>query len=233
MLMKKIFLLVCFTFLLNAAATAHAIEMEEDKISLNLTEEAWITAKTAEVHIAIHASIRPQEAKRTINKINNGLEKISKTKWRFTRFNTSRDKTDTEKWQITAQTRLDTKALTGISAIVNNLSAPGLRFNIETIVIDPAPQTYAEAISHLRKTIIAKAMDEKNKLQTAMPGNKLRLKTLRFRTSHHNPVVQTSHKRTMEMNILKVRKNNLSQGYELPLSKKLFLSADIEFAIVK
>src|SRR3546814_302551 len=86
----------------------------KDRIVLELATEGWVKTQTAEVIVAVNATISQEQAAGVRADILKTLQTLApKADWRITTFNRNADRSGLDRWYVQAQARITDPQQTG------------------------------------------------------------------------------------------------------------------------
>lgn len=175
--MKKASYLLLVAFgLIISLAPHHAIAQQRDKeksncnseITFNLSHEEWIKASTVKVIVNISLLGKEDEIIDIKNNAINGLKKILDSEWIVTNYRRSKDPSGLTRLNITAQTRIKEKLLSGIFRRAKAKSSEGIQFKVTGIRYTPTLKEMEEARARARVEIYKMAFDEARKIKEVL-----------------------------------------------------------------
>src|SRR5262245_12903757 len=131
--MKKL-LFLTLTFLSFPAWSDIQLGDIQNKITLQLQAEQWVTTKTALVNVGVNAAVTDQGIDKVQTDVMQKLNQLSdKGEWHILTFNRQLDSSGLESIQITAQARLPQSELANLRNKAKSISKPGETFTIDNI----------------------------------------------------------------------------------------------------
>jgi hypothetical protein len=141
-----------------------------NKVQYQLSNEAWVTTKTAEVIISVNATLNENGLGKAHNDILNKLNEIAKSDWHITQFNRSPNESGLEQLQVLAQTRLSETSLSDLREQAKKVSKPGETYKIENIAFEPTLSETEAVRGQLRNQVYQQIQNELSQLNKIYPN---------------------------------------------------------------
>lgn len=176
---------LCLALLLcGVAMPALADEAKpDDRVTLNLQAENWVTTSTARVVLQVDAAVAGSNAGSMREAMQKAVEAVVKADWRLTGFSRNSDATGLERWNASYEARVPESALGGIHDTVKKASKAGMQLTVGEIAFDPTLAETEAAQAKLRNDIYKQANDQLTALNTAIPGRQYRIGAIDFMPS--------------------------------------------------
>lgn len=173
---------LCLALLLcGVAMPALAEEAKpDDRVTLSLQAENWVTTSTARVVLQVDAAVAGSSAGSMREAMQKAVEGVVKAEWRLTGFSRSSDATGLERWNASYEARVPESALGGIHDTVKKASKAGMQLTVGEIAFDPTLAETEAAQAKLRTDIYKQANDQLTTLNTAIPGRQYRIGAIDF-----------------------------------------------------
>ena len=182
--MKRIACAVLAVALL-CAAPLRAQEMPmmpkpDDRVTLTLAAEGWVTTKTARVTVNVEAAVNGANEGGMRADMIKAVGDVAKTDWRMTTFNRSQDQTGLERWSAGFEARLPENELGGLDDNAKKASKAGMQISVGEIDFSPTLDETEAAKAALRAQIYKSAADQLAALNAALPGRNYRIGSIDF-----------------------------------------------------
>lgn len=173
---------LCLALLLcGVAMPALAEEAKpDDRVTLSLQAENWVTTSTARVVVQVDAAVAGSGAGSMREAMQKAVEGVVKAEWRLTGFSRGNDATGLERWNASYEARVPESALGGIHDTVKKASKAGMQLTVSEIAFDPTLAETEAAQAKLRTDIYKQANDQLTALNTAIPGRQYRIGAIDF-----------------------------------------------------
>lgn len=122
-------------------------------IHFQLEAEQWVSTSTANVVVAVDASINQNQVSTIQQSINAGLQSIAKADWQIIDMQRNQDSSGLENIHVQAQARIATAAVAGVRTQADNLSKPGIKYTIVDTQFTPTQADLDAAKAKLRQNI--------------------------------------------------------------------------------
>jgi len=186
---KGVLPLVAIVALWTAPALARG--PADDRIVLDLAREGWVETKTAEVVLAVNATLKQEESANVRQTILAALQKLSPdADWRITTFNRNADRSGLDSWYVEAQARIDDTGLDGMRAAADKASQPGMTITVNAINFTPTLAEVEATRAALRQAIYKDAQAELDRVNAAFPDAHYRINLVNFTGRAVAPVPQ-------------------------------------------
>ena len=143
---------------------AHGHTSPLNRVHLALSEEAWVSTKTAKVMININATLDKNELAKARGKIRSQLQKIAKGDWHITQFNRRQSKSGLEQLNAMAEARVSESLLGQLYENAKSASKPGTTYRIQRIQFTPSLSEMNAVRATLRKRLYQAAKAELTRL---------------------------------------------------------------------
>ncbi len=152
-----------------------------NKVSFNLSEDAWVATDTAKVIVTIDALLNQKQMQDAYSGIINKLKKLSnKGQWHITDFQRSETKANLEEVTVTAEIRLPVGDLTGLRNTAKKLSSQGETYTIQHFDYHPDLAAIQQTKAKLREKIYQDAREEIERLSSVYPESEFKLNNINF-----------------------------------------------------
>lgn len=151
----------------------------QDRISLSLAVEDWVSTSTARVVLVIDAgggnagSARGQILKAAESTADHG-------DWRIEQFTRQPDQSGLDHWQAVLEARLPENQLGSLADRAHQASHPGLQIKVAQIDFTPTLAEQEAVRGHLRQMIYKQAAEEAKAVNAAFPGRDYRVSDIAF-----------------------------------------------------
>ncbi|MEE9451773.1 MAG: hypothetical protein V3V61_03340 [Gammaproteobacteria bacterium] len=172
-----VYLLTSLLFVANAEQASTELL---DQVILQVTEEQWISTQTAEITVSIDVSLDEQDMSAARQKIMDNLNEVGKGDWNVIQFDRREDTSGLQRLYLRAQARIDEPLLATAYSKVDDLSAPGTNYRVESINFSPGLIEIEQARSDLRMKIYAQANREIERLQKDFSPQKFSMHLVNF-----------------------------------------------------
>lgn len=182
-------LTLAFALIAIAAPAAHAWENKpsDDKVTMNLSAEDWVTTKTARVIVGVEAAVTAKTSGNMRKAMASNVDKIAKADWRLTNFYRTQDKTGMERWSASYEARLPESILSGLNEQAKKKSKAGMQLKIRNIDFAPTLDERQTVKSTLRTKIYKLANEQLKELNANMGDTKYRISMINFSRSNYAP----------------------------------------------
>lgn len=204
----------------------------DDRVTLQLTQEDWVTTKSARVTIAVEAAATGSSANALRADMAKALESVAKAEWRLTSFNRLQDSTGLERWSASFEARLPENLLGSLADEAKRAGRAGLQLGVAHVDFTPTLEEMQAGEERLRTTLYKRANDQLAALNAAFPGRGYRLSALDF-NGMDGPVAMPAIAYTKAMAVRgEAMASPPAFGDGLERSKKITLTARVEMAAV-
>ncbi|MDP9127260.1 MAG: hypothetical protein M3N08_03225, partial [Pseudomonadota bacterium] len=178
--------------LAGAPLTAHAEETPkaDDRVTLDLSAEDWVTTQTARVAINVEAAVTDKTAGVMRADMIKAVNDLVKTDWRLTEFNRVQDQTGLERWSAIYEARVPEAQLNGLGEAVKKSSKAGMQLSIGDIDFTPTLAEMESTRAALRSQIYKQANDQLGVLNAAIPGRGFRIAFINLTGESSPPMPQ-------------------------------------------
>ncbi len=170
-------LLLCGT---SMPAMADEETKPDDRVTLSLQAENWVSTSTARVVLQVDAAVAGANAGTMRDAMQKAVEGVVKAEWRLTGFARSADATGLERWNASYEARVPESALGGIHDTVKKASKAGMQLTVGEIAFDPTLAETEAAQAKLRTDIYKQANDQLAALNAAIPNRQYRIGAIDF-----------------------------------------------------
>ena len=143
-------LAVCAASVVSTAFADNDAQPLLSKVQIQLTDQQWVSTKTAKVMINVNAVLQSSGLSELQNKVTSDLKGLYEADWHITGYNRSQDSSGLERASLQAEARLPEGSIAGLRDKVKALSSPGQKFTILSIDYSPSFAELSEANSNLR-----------------------------------------------------------------------------------
>jgi len=137
---------------------------KQNTITYQLSAEQWVNTNTAKVDVMVNASLDQTGMQDLQKKIEHSLASIAKVDWRIVQFNRSESQSGLESVNVLAEARIPAVQITDIRQKAEDLSKPGIKYQIADISYAPTLAEMQKAETNLRNQIYQQVSDEINSL---------------------------------------------------------------------
>ncbi len=228
--MKKF--LLALAGVLALSSLAHAEQLLQDTITMQLKVEDWVPTTTARVTVGIDATLDGGDAPKVRAAMQQAVAGLaSDADWRFISFDHGTDQAGLETWHAKLEARLKEAAIGGLADKTRQASKPGLQLKLEQTEFTPSLAETEAVKAKLRSQIYAAANDEVKRLQAAEPERKFRLGGIDFEA----PEMAMPMGRAMNATALVIRPGDSFAGGEaggITMQQKVVLQGRVTLASV-
>jgi hypothetical protein len=163
----------------------------KDRIVLELATEGWVETQTAEVIVAVNATISQEQAAGVRADILKTLQTLApKADWRITTFNRNADRSGLDSWYVQAQARIADTQLDGMRQAAEKTSKPGMQISINAINFTPTLAEVEATRASLRGDLYKSAQAELEQVNQAFPGSPYHIGVINFTSQPIGPMIQ-------------------------------------------
>lgn len=152
----------------------------DDRVSLTLSAEDWVTTKTAHVTIGVEAAVSGGNAGSMRADMDKAVNELAKADWRLTSFDRNQDQTGLERWSASFEARLPESQLNGLAESAKKLSKAGLQLSVIDTDFTPTLEEKEAVRASIRTQIYKSANEQLALLNAAMPGRNYRIAMINF-----------------------------------------------------
>lgn len=137
---------------------------KQNTIDYQLSVEQWVNTNTAKVSVMVNASLDQTAMQDLQQKIEQSLTSIAKVDWRIVRFDRTESQSGLESVNVRAEARIPTVQISDIRKKAEDLSKPGIKYQVTGISYAPTLAETQKAQASLRNDIYQKVHNEINAL---------------------------------------------------------------------
>lgn len=163
----------------NAAEPSYPCQ---NKITLQLQEEGWVTSKTALVAVGIQAATNKNNSSALIQQITDKLKSamLDASTWRLVALSTKKNSAGLIEVAALMSARLNNDQLTQLQGAIDKLNKAGEQFTIQSISYEPQLIEISAEKTRLRRLIYQEVLEQQKVINTAFAGAAYQLQTLSF-----------------------------------------------------
>jgi len=181
-MLSRLMLTSLLALSLAAPALAEEMAKPDDTVTFDLTNEDWVTTKTAHVTLDVEASVSATNAGTMRSDMIKAVNDTAKGDWRLVAFNRNQDQTGMERWSVNFDARLPENALGGLADTAKKASKPGMQISVGAIDFSPTLEETEASRAALRTHILKEASDQLAALNSTLPGRSYRIAQITFDT---------------------------------------------------
>ncbi|WP_138379113.1 hypothetical protein [Luteithermobacter gelatinilyticus] len=156
----------------------------QDDITLELKTEDWLTSKSVRLFIHITAAFNEKDSQSIRTQVENRLRQIApEADWKITSFTRKPGAAGLEQWNISAETRVQDKALDGLRNKIRESNKPGFEITLRHMTYSPTEEEEQALYATLRKKIYDMAKAELATLNALFKDRKYRVSRIDFSPS--------------------------------------------------
>lgn len=198
----------------------------QNKITLQLQAEQWVTTKTALVSVSINAAVTDQGIGTVQATVMQKLKQLSdQSDWHIVAFNRQEDKTGLENVLINAEARLPQTDLANLRSKAKSISKPGETYTIDNVQFTPSDAELKAANLALRSEIYQQAKTEIDAINKLYPEQKYYLHAVDF-LNRPMPMMRAD----SNMMMAKMASASMPEAAPLNVGNKAYVNATIEIA---
>lgn len=218
-LLSVIIVLSSLVFFSIANADNQSIPL--NRITLQINAEKWVSTQSAQIIVAIDASVSETELGKVRAEMLQKLSQLANTDWHITAFDRNLDQSGLEHLAVQAEARLSENALNDLRDKTKALNKPGMSFTISAINFIPTLVELEQARNDLRNEIYAMAKMEADKMNKLYSGQQYFIHAIIFGSPYVpgpiRPMMMTSNAVT-------------TAAAGVSVSNKIQMSATVTFA---
>ncbi len=221
--------------------TAQAQQMApykpDDQIVLRLSQEDYVTAKTARVTLNVTAAQKGSDAGKIRADMLVVVAKVNKdANWRVISFDQSKDDAGLVRWNAQLEARLPETALGKLDETVQSISKPGVQFKVGEIDFSPTLAEQEAGYAKLREQIYQRAQEELARINTQFKGRTYRIARVDFASNYgmSRPMMAKAMRAPMadaEMSVAGSAGMSSSTAGGMSVDQKIILDATATFAV--
>ena len=198
-----------------------------DKVSFELSAKRWVSSDTAQLTVAINASLNALDLLKVRTDMLAKLGKIVAGDWHITRFERYQDSSGLEKLDVLAQIRVKQSALNHVYDAVKSLSKAGETYSVSGIEFKPGLEETEEAKGSLRQELNKKILAELAQLNQGFSEQHFTISAVTYLEAPLEP--SPSRNPTM----LAVSSDRAGSQAPLKVSNELIMTAVVEAGSVR
>jgi len=215
-----------------STAQAEPAAIVQDKVILSVTEEGWVTTRSAEVDVYFNIIQQQESADELKAEIQLSLKKLApKTLWYITSSRQSKDQSGLNRWNVSASARVNEERVSGLRDSTRKLSRAGFKLLIARVDFSPSRAEIAKLMIDLRAKIYAKAAAEAARVSAAIGGATYQVHMVDFLGRGEPQLEYMAQPRRKNMAVQQLSAS--AQGgqggnaTQMPVSRKQYLSARV------
>lgn len=221
--MKKIFFFIAGMMLFTSVWADTDLSALLNKVSFPLKVEKWVTTKTADVFVAVNASVADAGIEKIQGQVLGQLMQLSSLgEWHIVSYTRQQDKSGLESIQIMAEARLPQTELGGLRDKAKAISKPGNTYTIDNVAFTPSDEEITQANILLRGLIYQQARMEIDAINKMYPEQKYYLHTIEFNSA---PVVMPMAAMAMRNSVAVVTAAPLNVGNKMELTANVIIAS--------
>jgi len=215
--------------LLGVSLTCYAAPYKPvlNEVLYQTSAEQWVKTATAEVTVEINASLTASQLAELRASILEKLNKLAKSDWHITQFNSTANQSGLEQLQIFAQTRLAESALGNLRDAAKSISKPGETFTLASINFVPTLAENEAVRTQLRHLIYQRIQAELTQLNKTYPSQQYAVHRIEFT---ENSLPQPA--RGPQMMAMAMNKTAVAEAAPLTVANKIVLTARADLAAI-
>jgi len=228
--MRRTLLPVLLIALLLTTAARAEDSKPDDRMTLDLSAEDWVTTKAARVTVSVEAAVSAANAGTMRADMIKAVNGLAAGDWRLVSFNRSQDQSGLERWSASFEARVVETSLGGLGESAKKLSKAGMQLSVANIDFSPTLDEMETVRSNLRTQLYKKAAEQLTALNGAFSGRGFRISTIDFNGANILPPMPyplAGQATPMPMSVASISPME-SQGMER--SQKIVLTAHVVFA---
>lgn len=155
---------------------------KQNTISYQLSVEKWVNTDSAKVDVVVNASLDQQGMQDLQQKIEQNLASIAKADWRIVQFNRQESQSGLETVNVLAEARIPTVQIGDIRKKAEDLTKPGMKYQVSDISYAPTMDEMQKAEMDLRNQIYQQVHNEIEELDKTYKNQDFYVSDIEFMT---------------------------------------------------